>query len=136
MSELIIPNFAQRELTLGDWTLYMRQFREGQSPLWPSFRLMLPPGTPSGWGRTRVYDMAWNPLELRFARSAASQALERHEPDMYARIVLHLTLNYGPEWLTDPAGAGLTPAGLDAELARLRALHNHRRSGRYRRRAT
>lgn len=128
MTHLVIPKHARLVAKFpGDWTLYKKQDDGTHSFLWPQFRLMQPPNTKARWGETRTFNLAWNPLEQRFRKDAESLILERRYSGLAAMVELHMSLNYGPEWLTADDGAGVTPEEIQAERARLAELSRERK---------
>ena len=120
MSRLSIPKGARRVTDFpGDWTLYELRPRADDSPLWPQFKVMLPPGTPGRWGHVRQFYVRWNPVEQRFRRDAIRLALETKEPDLYLRLETFMSLSYTREWLE--SRQGMDGAEIAAECERLRA---------------
>ncbi len=106
-------------LTLGGWRLMECPFRAAQTPrpaavLWTNFRLTAPEHIPRQWGQLRVFYLAWNADECRFARSKYHLRLSREQPALYAQVKAHLTAHYGPAWLLAPDGLALTAAELAA----------------------
>lgn len=114
--------------TWAGWTLYELRPRQGNSPLWYAFKLMLPPRAPARWGQRRAFSLTWNPLELRMRKDRERVALETTLPDLYERVELTLSLSRGPEWLRDVQG--LTDAEIDAEREKLAAAARARRARR------
>lgn len=130
--KLTIPPHAHADERFGDWTLYRLQDDGRGSFLWPGFKLMLPIDTPIRRGLRRAYWLTWSVDELRMRRDGQSLALEREHADLAKKVEVHMSLNYGPEWLTDPDGAAVSVAEIDAERERLRALAAAARAGRRR----
>lgn len=120
---LIIPPHSRRDTTFpGGWTLYKLQEDGRQSFLWQRFKLMLPPGTPARRAENRAYYVTWNPEEQRFAKDGYLTRLQGAHPQLFAELDLHMRLEYGPGWLTDPDGGALTEAEIAEERARLKTL--------------
>lgn len=131
--QLIIPvggrAVAEFPSPEGIWTLYELPTRgedcPGYSPLWQSFKLMLPPETPKRWHVRRSYRLDWNAQALRFARTTDSHALTL-QPDLGARVELFMSLSYDRTWLVSKQG--LTVAEIEAEAARQADLARQRRA--------
>jgi hypothetical protein len=127
------PRIPEHEaaVDLGDrWTLYHITPTERHSFLWQQFKLMLPPRTGAKWGERRVYNLAWNPLEQRLRKDQYSMHLELDAPGLYMRVMMHLELNFGPDWLTDPHGMGVTADEIQAEIARLKEMSRQSKAAR------
>ncbi|MBF6571699.1 MAG: hypothetical protein IVW54_22900 [Candidatus Binataceae bacterium] len=123
---LAIPADARAVAQINAWTLYQLAPRADDSPLWLRFKLMLPPETPARWGERRSFSLYWNPLGLRFRKDRDAVALYKHSSDLYERVELLLSLEYGPEWLVRVAG--MTLEEIEAEKARLAAYASERRA--------
>lgn len=117
--KLAVPVNYRSAVNFGDWTLYHLPVSPTGSFLWQPFKLMLPPSAPGRWGQKRAYRLAWSPLEQRFAADGVTTALQRAQPTLAAQVELHMSLTYGPDWLTGPGF--YDPEEVEAEQARLRA---------------
>lgn len=126
MSRLTVPAHSKAIFHWGGWTLYELRPREDQSPLWPSFKLMLPPETPSKWGEPRQFLLNWNVLELRLRKDSYRVELALKYPELYLRVELFLSLNYSSEWLV--TNQGMIEAEIAAEQAKLVASARERRA--------
>jgi hypothetical protein len=113
---LTTPKDATVSATFGQWTLYELKPHEGDSFLWVKFKLMLPESAPAKHGETRVYRLAWNVAEQRFAKDRKLADLSSRQPELYAAVDLHLTMEYGSDRLEK------TPEEIAAERKRLRGL--------------
>lgn len=119
--KLLIPAYSRKDADFpGEWTLYKLQETGKTSFLWQRFKLMLPPKRPAKRSQSRAFYVTWNPDEQRFAKDAPLARLQRDLPDLYAMLELHMSLNYGPDWLTDRDGGCVTQAEIDQERARLK----------------
>lgn len=123
---LTVPENAVVAAQINAWTLYQLAPRPDDSPLWLRFKLMLPPSTPAKWGERRAFSIYWNPIELRMRKDRDALSLYKHSSDLYERVELVLSLEYGPEWLRRVAG--LTDEEILAEKARLAAYASERRA--------
>jgi hypothetical protein len=113
---LTTPKDAVSTATFGAWTLYELKPHEGDSFLWVKFKLMLPESAPAKHGETRVYRLAWNVAEQRFAKDRKLADLAARHQELYAAVDMHLTMEYGSDRL------GKTPDEIAAERRRLRGL--------------
>lgn len=118
---LNIPTGARPAAEHNGWTLYELPPRERDSFLWQKFKLMRPPSERAAWGRRRAYRLAWNFADLRFARDRHLAELQKADPDLFAYIETHMSLNYTAERLP------VTPDEIAAEQARLKSLRAARR---------
>lgn len=126
MSRLTVPARSKAVFHWGGWTLYELPPREGQSPLWPSFKIMLAPETPAKWGEPRQFHLNWNVLELRLRKDSYRVALALKHPELYMRVEMFLSLNYSSEWLV--TNQDMTEAEIAAEQAKLAASARERRA--------
>lgn len=125
----VIPPYSRLEdVDLDGWRLYKYPPDDANSFLWMRFKLMHPPRMPRKWGVKRTYTLAWNPMELRFAKSRESHSLSQFRPELCMKVELHMSLKYGPEYLTDPKGANRTPQEIAVERMRLRVLSAQRKA--------
>ena len=113
---LTTPANAVSTTTFGQWTLYELKPNAGDSFLWVKFKLMLPVTAPAKHGETRVYRLAWNVAEQRFAKDRKLADLAARHGELYAAVDLHLTLEYGSDRLKR------TPEEIAREVKRLRGL--------------
>ena len=113
---LTTPANAVSTTTFGQWTLYELKPHEGDSFLWVKFKLMLPLTVPAKHGETRVYRLAWNVAEQRFAKDRKLADLAARQAELYAAVELHLALEYGSDRLK------ATPEEIAREIKRLRSL--------------
>lgn len=123
---LTVPAGARAVAQVFDWTIYQLAPRDGDSPLWLRFKAMRAPDTPIKWGERNSFTLTWNPLKLRMRKDRFRRDLELRFPDLYVRIDLVLSLEFGPEWLV--RAAGMTQEEILAEDARLRRMAAARRA--------
>ena len=121
---MTIPVDAKVSAVFGDWTLYELAPRADDSFLWVKFKLMLPPTAPAKHGATRVYRLAWNIAEQRFAKDRKLIDLMAQHADLYAAVELHLGLEYGSDRLE------ATPEEIAAEVKRLREMKKGKKTSR------
>jgi hypothetical protein len=118
---LNIPAGARLVAEYNGWTLYELSPRERDSFLWQKFKLMRSPEERAAWGHRRVYRLAWNFAELRFASDRHLAELQSTHPDIFGYVETHMSLNYTVDRL--PASA----EEIAAEIARLKSLRAARR---------
>lgn len=123
---LTVPTDATSVYHWDGWTLYELPHKPGDSLLWRYFKVMQPPTAPARWRMRRAFTLTWNPLELRMRKDRERRAIEIENPDLYVRVELFLSLNYGPEWLRDVQG--VTDIQVEGERIRLATMARERRS--------
>lgn len=117
---LKIPPGSKVAANFGDWTLYELPPRERDSFLWMKVKVMRPPNTAAKRGQNTAYWLSWSLADERFARAAVTQRFEAAQPDLFARVALHMSMNYSLDLYT--------PAEIAEERQRLAAVRKERRA--------
>lgn len=119
MSHIVIPKDAKRVAEIGGWTLFeLPVHPEYGSLLWMNFKLMRV-GVRPRWSERRVHYLTWGVDVQRLRRDGRAKYLLDHDPKLYEAVETLMRASYGPTWLLDARGGGMTEAELAAERERL-----------------